>query len=228
MSQLDQKATNPATQSVDELWTVENSATYLLPKLQSMKESSPYLTILDVNAGSGTIAISFAKNIPDGDVTAAILNPSTLPRKTFLADSAGVKNITFQQVDAYKLPYPDGTFDITHCHQMLCHLKQPVDALREMFRVTKPGGVVAAREGDQEMECIWPEIPALLQFHGFISKLMQASGGSSTAGRQLLGWALKAGVDRKNITATYGAWSYNEPKEKNMWGELFILECWYR
>jgi ubiquinone/menaquinone biosynthesis C-methylase UbiE len=224
MSQPDQNSAEVAPQSIDELWTAENSAGYLMPKLQSMKESNPHLTILDINAGSGTIWTSFAKIIPNGHVTAAILKPSQLPRATFLANSAGIKNVTFQQADAYKLPFPDGTFDITHSHQLLCHRKEPVNVLCEMLRVTKPGGVVAVREGDQEMECIWPEIPALLQFHGFISKLMQAGGGSSTAGRQLLDWTLKAGVKRENITATYGTWYHNGPKEKTVWGELFILE----
>jgi ubiquinone/menaquinone biosynthesis C-methylase UbiE len=74
-----------------------------------------------------------------------------------IAEMAGIKNIEFQQGDAYKLPFADETFDITFCHQMLTHLKAPWDELREMLRVTKPGGIVAAREGDLETECIWRE-----------------------------------------------------------------------
>jgi hypothetical protein len=34
-----------------------------------------------------------------------------------------------------------------------------------MLRVTKPGGVVAAREGDLETEVMWPPLPGLLKFH---------------------------------------------------------------
>ena len=77
--------------------------------------------------------------------------------------------------------------------------KNPWDALREMLRVTKVGGIVAAREGDLETECVWPELPGLLKFRKFAGDMMTAAGGSSTAGRQLLSWALRAGVRREQI-----------------------------
>lgn len=201
-----------------ELRTAENSAAYLLAKLQSMKKSNPQLTLLDVGAGSGTISVTFAKIIPEGKVTATDLNQEVLPRGQAIAESEGVKNIEFQQADAYKLPFADGTFDVTHCHQVLYQFKAPWDALREMLRVTKPGGVVAAREGDYEAECIWPELPGLVKFHKFVVGTMVAGGGSSTSGRQLLSWALKAGVGRDQITASYGTWCYSTPADKNVWG----------
>lgn len=53
------------------------------------------------------------------------------------------------------------TFDVTHCHQVLTHLPRPADALREILRVTRAGGVVVAREGDLETECVWPELPGM-------------------------------------------------------------------
>lgn len=219
MDQTSQKPGHPPPQAIHhELRTAENSAAYLLPKLQAMKESNPYVTLLDVGAGSGTISATFAKAIPDGKVTATDLKAEILPRAQAVAELEGVKNIEFQQADAYKLPFADGTFDVTHCHQVLCHLKSPWDVLREMLRVTKPGGVVAAREADYETECFWPETPGLVKFHTFIVGLMKAAGGSPTAGRQLLSWALKAGVARGEIMASYGTWCYSTPAEKKAWG----------
>ena len=219
MDQSGQKPSFPAPQAIHhELRTAENSAAYLLAKLQSMKKSNPNLTLLDVGAGSGTISVTFAQAIPEGQVTATDLNKEILPRAQAIAESAGVKNIEFQQADAYKLPFTDGTFDVTHCHQVLCHMKTPWDALREMLRVTKPGGVVAAREGDLGTECIWPEIPGLVKFHKFIVESINAAGGSSTGGRQLLSWALKAGVGRGQISASYGTWCYSTPADKKVWG----------
>ena len=209
----------PPPQAVHhELRTAENSAAYVLAKLQSMKESNPHLTLLDVGAGSGTISATFAKAIPDGHVTAVDVNPKILPRARAVAEMAGLKNIDFQQGDVYKLPFADGTFDIAFCHQMLTHLKAPWDALREMLRVTKPGGIVAAREGDYETECIWPESPGLSKFHKFTAETMSATGGTPTAGRQLLSWALKAGVERDQITLSYSPWSYDTPSDKRIWG----------
>src|ERR1700760_1231452 len=206
----------PAQAILHEVRTAENSAAYLLPKLQSMKESNPHLTLLDVGAGSGTISVSFAKLIPDGHVTGVDLNANILPRARAVADMAGVKNIEFQQGTVYKLPFADETFDVTFCHQVLVHIGTPWDALREMLRVTKRGGIVAAREGDYETECVWPELPELRKFHKLMAGLMGTGGGTPTAGRQLLPWALKAGVEPSQITPSYSSWSYHTPSDRKI------------
>jgi len=168
------------------------------------------------------VSVTFAKTIPDGRVTGVDINPDILPRARAVAEMAGIKNIEFQQGDVYKLPFADETFDITFCHQMLTHLKAPWDALREMIRVTKPSGIVAAREGDFETECVWPEAPGLLKFHRFVSSMMNSKG-SATGGRQLLSWALKAGAERNQITVGHSTWSYTTRSEMRIWGKFFVM-----
>ena len=201
-----------------ELRNAENSAAFLLPKLQSMKESNPHLTLLDVGAGSGTITATLAKLIPDGRVTAIDLNPKILPRAHAVAEMAGLKNVEFQEGDVFKLPFADATFDVTFCHQVLTHISAPWDALGEMLRVTKPGGIVAAREGDYETESVWPESSGLVKFHKFVAESMKAGEGTSSAGRQLLPWALKTGVGRNQVTPSFSTWAYHSPSEKKIWG----------
>ena len=204
----------PAQASLHEVRTAENSAAFLLPKLQSMKESNPHLKLLDVGAGSGTISVSFSKLIPDGHVIGVDVNANILPRAQAVAEEAGVQNIEFQQGSIYSLPFPDETFDLTFCHQVLIHIGNPWDALREMLRVTKRGGIVAAREGDYETECVWPESSELLKFHKLMAGLMSAGGGTPTAGRQLVSWALKAGVERSQVTLSFSTTSYQTPSER--------------
>jgi len=46
--------------------------------------------------------------------------------------------------DALSLPYQDASFDITYCHFLLLWVKDPIQTLREMKRVTKPNGSVLA------------------------------------------------------------------------------------
>jgi SAM-dependent methyltransferase len=229
-----EKPGHPPTQSVlHELRTAENSAAYLLPKFQFMKESNSHLRLLDVGAGSGTISVSFAKLIPDGHVTGVDVNSNILPRARAVAEKAGVNNIEFQHGSVYKLPFADETFDITFCHQVLIHIGTPWDALREMLRVTKRGGIVAAREGDYETECVWPELPELLKFHKLMAGLMGAGGGSPNAGRQLVSWALKAGVERSQITLSNSTMLYHTPNERKTCGKfhystlLLGLQLWF-
>lgn len=201
-----------------EIRNADNSAAYLIAKLRSAKERNPKLTLLDVGAGSGTISVSLAKHVPDGHVTGIDISADILSRAEAVADMAGVKNVDFCQGDVYNLPFPDATFDITHCHQVLTHLARPVDALREMIRVTKPGAIIAAREGDYETESVWPHSPILDKWHNFIAKIMKFAGGSSTAGRQLLPWALSAGVERSQIELSFSTWSYVIPSDRQTWG----------
>ena len=63
----------------------------------------------------------------------------------------GVTNATVVVGDAHDLDLGEaagGGFDVVHAHQVLQHVADPVGALREMLRVTRPGGVVAVRDSD--------------------------------------------------------------------------------
>ena len=214
----------PSAQALhDELRTAENSAAFLLPKLRSMQESNANLTILDVGAGSGTVTATLAKHVsPNGRATGVDIDPKTIPRARAIAQMAGVENVSFQEGDVFKLPFTDGTFDITFCHQILVHLNTPWEALREMLRVTKPGGVVAAREGDYQTECFWPELPGLTKWHEFVAASMNDAGGSWTGGRRLVSWALQAGVRREQITLSFDTWACSSPNERKVWGRLSL------
>ncbi|KAI1169771.1 S-adenosyl-L-methionine-dependent methyltransferase [Nemania sp. FL0916] len=201
--------------------TASNSAAFLLPTLREMHSRNPKLKMLDVGAGSGSMTAEFAQIIsPDGHVTGVDINPVVMSRTAVVAERWGIpsKNISFQTADGYKLPFEDGTFDVVHCHQVLVHNKNPWEILAEMLRVTKPGGVCAAREGDLDTEVMWPPLPGMLKFHHDLEvKLIVGRGGSATAGRELLSWALKTGVKRSQITTSFSTWSYTEPEDRKLW-----------
>lgn len=42
--------------------------------------------------------------------------------------------------DVHRMPFPDGAFEMVLCTEMLEHVHSPKEAIREMFRVLKPGG----------------------------------------------------------------------------------------
>ncbi|CAF3652657.1 hypothetical protein FGSG_04216 [Fusarium graminearum PH-1] len=208
-----------ATQVKHHEWrTAENSSNHLLPKLQAIVKSNPKLKLLDVGAGSGTISASLAGYMPEGEVTATDISDEILARANDYARSQGVSNIKFQRANVFELPFPDSAFEVTHAHQVLCHLDTPVDAIKEMMRVTKPGGTVSLRESDMYMWCIWPELPALLKFHQLQIKTIEGKGGQGKGGRQLLPWALEAGASRQDITLSFGTWCYSSPEDKQAWG----------
>ncbi|SPQ26431.1 e0457765-177d-4f87-a10c-ad29bd81645c [Thermothielavioides terrestris] len=202
--------------------TAENSTAYLLPHLRRAVEQNPGLRVLDVGAGSGTISASLAAYLPEGELVATDISEAILERARAHAAARGVRNVTFRAADAYALPFADASFDVVHAHQVLCHLSAPVDALREMLRVTRPGGLVAVRESDMRMWCFWPETPALEKFHRLAVDVMLANGGQDKGGRQLVSWVLAAGVKRADVEASFGTWCYSTPEDRRAWGEAMI------
>jgi ubiquinone/menaquinone biosynthesis C-methylase UbiE len=109
-------------------------------------------------------------------------------------------NIRFAIADAHALGFPDGAFDVVHAHQVLQHLADPVGALRELRRVCRPGGVVAARDSDYAAFAWFPAVPGLDDWLAAYRRVAQANGREPDAGRRLLSWARAAGFT--NVTAT--------------------------
>ncbi|AYG03321.1 class I SAM-dependent methyltransferase [Gryllotalpicola protaetiae] len=191
--------------------TAQNSAAYLLPHLK------PSDRLLDVGAGPGTITADLAELV--ADVTATEIGPDELALTRATAAERGSQNIAFQVADVHALPFDDDSFDITHAHQVLQHVADPVQALRELARVTKPGGIVAVRDSDYSGFCWWPQVPALDTWLDLYRTAAQANGGEPDAGRRLLSWAHAAGLTE--VTATSSTWCYATPAEREWWGGMW-------
>ncbi|KAK4541537.1 hypothetical protein LTR36_007834 [Oleoguttula mirabilis] len=198
--------------------TAENSAMHLVPTLEAMAGLNPGLTLLDVGAGSGTITASLAKYMPQGHITATDISEEILQRAAEYARKAGASNISFEVANVYKLPFPDSSFDVVHASQVLAHLDAPVQALKEMLRVTKPNGVVASKDGVLHTWSVHPDLPAIAKFQEVLVGTMKAAGGQCNAGAELVSWAMKAGASREQITATMSTWCYSTPEERQIWG----------
>lgn len=191
--------------------TAHNSAAYLLPALR------PTDRLLDVGAGPGTITVDFADLVQH--VTATEIGTEELELSRATAAETNVVNIDFHVADIHALPFGDDLFDVTHVHQVLQHVADPVQALRELARVTKPGGIVAARESDYSGFCWWPTLPLLDTWLDLYRAAARANGGEPDAGRRLLSWAHAAGLS--DVIATSSTWCYATPHERSWWGGMW-------
>lgn len=191
--------------------TVENSAAYLMPHL------TPEVHLLDVGAGPGTISVDFARRV--GSVTVAEMSEDILSLSRRAAQDAGVTNMEFAVEDVHGMSFADDTFDVVHAHQVLQHVADPVAALREMARVTKPGGVVAVRDADYGAMTWWPETPGIERWRQSYSRAARANGGEPDAGRRLLAWAHAA--ELVDARASSSTWTYATPDERRWWADLW-------
>jgi SAM-dependent methyltransferase len=195
--------------------TAENSASYLLPWL------SPGASVLDVGCGPGTITADFATRVAPGTVTAVEVKAEALALAEAEIARRGLTNVCFAVADVHALDFPDDTFDVVHAHQVLQHVADPVLALKEMRRVCKPGGMVAARDADYGGFRWFPEVPALDDWLVLYEKLARSNDGAPDGGRRLLSWALAAGFAEADITATASAWCFATSEDRAWWGSLW-------
>ncbi|MEU8245574.1 methyltransferase domain-containing protein [Nonomuraea sp. NPDC048916] len=191
--------------------TAANSAAYLLPHL------GPETNLLDVGSGPGTITADLATRV--GHVTACEVTEEALALTRAELAARGTANASFAVADVHALEFADDTFDVVHAHQVLQHVGDPVRALREMRRVTKPGGLVAARDSDYSAFAWYPRLPALDEWLALYQRLARANGGEPDAGRRLLSWAQAAGFT--HITPTSSTWCFATPEDRAWWGGMW-------
>ena len=196
-------------------------ADFLVPHLSEGK------SVLDCGCGPGPITLSFAETVAPGRVVGIDIEPAMIDQANRLAADSGLENLEFQVADIYDLPYEDGEFDVVFSSAVTEHLSDPVRALREIHRVTKPGGVGAVARTDWSFPFIVPECPELSRFFELFEGGFNRIGGSLNLGRFLRSHMREAGFDVTEFEAnmshplgqeaaiasaeTYIAWIENVP-----------------
>lgn len=196
--------------------TAADSAPHLLPHL------APGQRLLDVGCGPGSITLDLARRIasPDGSGQAIGVDRSedVLATARDLAAAQGVLNATYEPGNIYDLQYDDGTFDIVHAHQVLHHLADPVAAVRELRRVTAPGGVLSLREADYAAMSWFPGSAAMDQWREVYDAISRSNGAEPNAGRRLLAWSLDAGFEPADLDITASTWIHGTPERRTEFG----------
>src|SRR5438128_1280958 len=97
-------------------------------------------TVLDVATGPGEPALDIAQMVgPKGKVVGIDPVPEMVAAARRAADRLGLKNAQFEVAFADKLPFLANTFDAAVSRFGIMFFPSPVDGVREMLRVLKPG-----------------------------------------------------------------------------------------
>lgn len=101
--------------------------------------------VLDCATGTGDLAIAFRKAVgPTGTVIGTDFVPEMLVHAR-----AKAPEITFEVADVTRLPYADGSFDISSISFGIRNVGDPAQGIRELARVLRPGGRVIVLEFGQ-------------------------------------------------------------------------------
>lgn len=143
-------------------------------ELIQLAHISPGDHVLEVGCGVGFTTAHLVEPI-GCRVTAVDLTPRMIERAQERAKRRGVADqITFRQADAQNLPFDDSLFDAAIAESVISFAPDKGQALREMVRVTRPGGWVAITEA------IWIQLPPP-EMAAVLSKAAGLPGGLLTA-----------------------------------------------
>jgi SAM-dependent methyltransferase len=117
------------------------------PVTQSLAEDaqiSGRQTVLDIATGQGEPALSVAALVgPEGKVFGIDLIPEMVAAARREASRLGLENVRFDVASADQLPFAPDTFDAALNRFGVMFFPSPMDAVRDMLRVLKPGGKLA-------------------------------------------------------------------------------------
>ena len=142
--------------------------------------------VLEVGCGTGAILSSMT--------TPASLHGLDLAAAALAEAKIHAPGAALVRGDALALPYPDFTFDVTFCHFLLLWVRDPLQAAREMARVTRPGGhVLALAEPDYSQRVDKPE--SLAPLGKWQADALHRQGADPSFGARLAETFARAGIE---------------------------------
>jgi ubiquinone/menaquinone biosynthesis C-methylase UbiE len=151
--------------------------------------------VLDAGCGSGHISRTIARAVPQGRVTAFDREPRYLDYARRRAAAEGLAHIDCVEGNLLAMPFEAGAFDVVWSKHVLQWMNRPVDALREMVRVTRPGGRVIACNFDGFLLQHHPEDPVVqASVQRWFDAGREAMGFDNWIGRKLPRMFLDAGL----------------------------------
>src|SRR5919202_346438 len=149
---------NPMTKGIETFYTDLHSAMYDLGEI----DQAPFPTALEfrefikryypqgmmgmacLDAGCGGTAVNTYSMAIAGSnsITAIDINQKSLDIASVALKKLGITRISFQFASLLSLPFSESQFDFIVCSGVIHHTPNPEHALRELFRVAKPGATV--------------------------------------------------------------------------------------
>lgn len=133
-------------------------------RLLEMAALRPGERVLDVACGTGLVTFRAAAAVGTGGaVVGTDISEEMVKRCGENAAARGLAHVSFRREAAERMDFPDGTFDAVLCALGLMYVVDFAGSIREMHRVTKPGGRAVSAVWGRRAGCGWAEIFEIVQ-----------------------------------------------------------------
>lgn len=164
-------------------------------------------TLLDVGCGTGALL----EELADGGrrlVTGVDIDLASLAFARHYGAAAPGANAPLACADGHGLPFREASFDLAVCHFVLLWVDDPLQLLKEMRRVLRPGGAaLALAEPDYGGRIDYPQ--AAEKLGRMQAQALARQGADITIGRKLRGLFQQAGFDAVQVGVLGGEWGEN-------------------
>jgi ubiquinone/menaquinone biosynthesis C-methylase UbiE len=107
------------------------------------------MQVVDVGCGSGNMTRWLAQQVgATGSVIGVDASADQIEQALLLTNETDLANVTFKLGDIYNPGLPLNSFDLVYCRLVLMHLTHPIEALRQLKALLKPGGKLVCEEMD--------------------------------------------------------------------------------
>jgi len=131
------------------------------------------LDILDVGCGTGNIALWMAKEMaPQGHVVGVDASQEQVKIASEQAKQQNINNVEFIALSVYDLKQLERKFDLVSSRFLINHLSEPKKALKAMYDVLKPGGIIVC---DEQVASVMKSYPESSAFNRFVNLVPEAT-----------------------------------------------------
>lgn len=143
-------------------------------------------SIVEIGSGPGFVTEKILQSFPNVQITLVEREPLFVDYSGKYLSEAGYENFDIINKSIMNTELPDNKFDIAIIRLLLEHLPDPVNAVKEVYRILKPGGKAIFVDNDFEMHIMtYPRIPELRDLYEAYCSSRYAEGGNPKIGREL-------------------------------------------
>ncbi len=176
------------------------SQTWLRLRFLKFAGIKPGWRVLEMGCGTGVVCRDLARIVgPHGTVVGVDRSRVLVQAARQLARKHGVAGrVRFEVGDGRRLRFADGAFDAALAITVLLHVPNRETVLREMIRVTRPGGVVGVQ--DQDFGTLVLDHPDRALTSRILDRVAREIYADPWSGRTLFGMLHRLGLRRVRLT----------------------------
>ena len=160
---------------------------------------SPGMKILEVGSGPGYMTELIKKYFPENPLTCLELNEKLIE---IARSNQNITDVQIYNGSILESDLPSESFDIIYTRLVLMHVPEPMKALKEIYRLLKPGGFSIISEVEDTFFLFDPEFEPDYLFRkveNIIIELHKKKGGDRTIGRKLPKMLKKIGFSNVKV-----------------------------